>query len=119
MTPSQIEKMLANLELDLTGEKEDAALRTRERAQEMIKTPNLDLTSTLKVPLRNYEHIKRSPAVISKEIKRNIDQLNYLYKKRMRGGTGFEGRIIVKIIIMPNGKVRSTEVISSTTGFRV
>lgn len=58
----------------------------------------------------------RRPSVIKEVIDGNVNQLRYIYNKKLRRGQKISGRVIVQMDISSNGQIGSAQVISSTVG---
>lgn len=110
--------------LDLTGE------RAREEAREKeIEKFRRDLIAR---GIRSEKEILelerkralvinpfRRPSFLKKTIDGNVNQLRYIYNKRLRKGIKLSGKMIVEMKIKPDGRIDSTKIVSSNMGDQV
>ena len=59
----------------------------------------------------------RSPADIAKIIRQRAPGLRHIYNKFLKKKPGFLGKVTLRLMIAPDGKIVSISVVSSTTGF--
>lgn len=61
----------------------------------------------------------RSAADIMKVVRQRTPGLRHIYNKCLKEKPGFQGKITLKLTIIPNGEISKISIVSSTTGFRV
>jgi len=104
-------------DLDLTGEKErekEIEKFHRDLIARGIKSEEEIRELTRKRAL-TFNPFRR-PSVLKQTINENVNQLRYIYNKKLRAGVKLSGKIFVEMKIESNGKISSTEIISSNIG---
>lgn len=108
-------------DLDLTGEKD----RKKALEKEMEKFRQELIASGIKSEkqIKEFERKKalrenpfRRPSVLKKTIDGNVNQLKYLYNKRLRKGIQLSGKMLVEMRIEPGGGISSVKAVSSDMG---
>ncbi len=111
-------------ELDLTGEKD----RKKALEKEMEKFRKELIASGIKseAQIREFERKRalrdnpfRRPSMLKRTIDGNVNQLRYIYNKKLRKGIELSGKMLVEIGIEANGGISSVKVINSNMGDQV
>ena len=104
-------------QLDLTGE----VARKKALEKEIEKLIAKGVRS--EVEIREFKRKKaltsnpfRRPSFIKKTIDGNVDQLRYIYNKRLRKGEKLSGKMILEMEIKPEGNISSTRIVNSNMG---
>lgn len=104
-------------DMDLTGESQ------RKRKQERLRRELIRKGAGSEAEIKALERRSmlasnpfRRPSVIKEVIDGNVNQLRYIYNKRLRVGENFSGRVIVQMDIMPDGSIANPLVINSSVG---
>lgn len=102
-------------DMDLTGESQ------RQKEQEKLRRELIRKGAGSEAEIRALERKSllasnpfRRPSVIKEVIDGNVNQLRYIYNKKLRMGTKISGRVIIKLDIKPNGSISNTQVVSSS-----
>ncbi len=115
ISADDIESMLKNIDLDgaIAAEK-----RIEQEAEAARKRADQDAATVLDVMREDnaMSHPFRSPAAIKEVVDKNLNELQYLYQRTLRSGKIFEGNIVLRIIVLPNGHIKDIEVLSNNTG---
>jgi len=108
-------------DLDLTGEKD----RKKALEKEMEKFRKELIASGIKseAQIKEFERKRalrgnpfRRPSMLKRTIDGNVNQLRYIYNKKLRKGVRLSGKIFVEMRIEPNGGISSAKVINSNMG---
>ncbi len=111
-----IEKMLDDITIDLTGE--EAHKKVIENEIKSVKRERKTKKVSVQTLTRKrmaMGHPFRAPLAIKRVVTRNLDGLQYIYNKALKKGKEFSGNITINFVILANGKVGKVRIISSTT----
>ena len=104
-------------QLDLTGE--EARKKALEKEIEKLIAKGV----RSEVEIREFKRKKaltsnpfRRPSFIKKTIDGNVNQLRYIYNKRLRKGEKLSGKMILEMEIKPEGNISSTRIVNSNMG---
>jgi TonB family protein len=68
--------------------------------------------------LQEFDSDSRSQNDIKKVIRRRLGGIKHCYEKRLKRNPDLKGKIVVRFVIHPGGKVIEVEVVENTTGDR-
>lgn len=104
-------------DLDLTGESQRKKEREKLR-KELIRKGAGSEAEVIAFERQSLlaSNPFRRPSVIKEVIDGNVNQLRYIYNKKLRAGGKMSGKVTVKIDIKPNGRVGYAQVINSSVG---
>lgn len=104
-------------DLDLTGESQ------RQKEQERLRRELIRKGAGSEAEIKALERRSllasnpfRRPSVIKEVIDGNVNQLRYIYNKKLRVGEKLSGRVIVKMDINSDGSIANTQIVSSSMG---
>jgi len=114
LNADDIEKMLNNIDLDGSTA---ARKQTEQQAEQERKRAELDSAKTLDLSVEAaMDHPFRSPSAIKDVVDKNLHELQYLYQRALRSGKEFEGKVVLRISVLPAGKVKDIEILNNSTG---
>ncbi|MGD9202099.1 MAG: TonB family protein [Chitinispirillia bacterium] len=118
----EISELINNIgDLELTDDKNQTDIVQKELNQSGKKLieNNLKRENEIKELERKRNLNKnpfRRPSYIKKTINGYVNQLQYIYNKKLRQGVELSGKMVVEISIHSNGGVTSAKIIKSTMG---
>ncbi|MBN2494765.1 MAG: AgmX/PglI C-terminal domain-containing protein [Deltaproteobacteria bacterium] len=66
--------------------------------------------------LQEFESDSRSPADIKKVIRRRLGGIKHCYEKRLKRNPELQGKVVIRFVVHPGGKIIEVEVLENTTG---
>ena len=104
-------------QLDLTGEiarKEALEKEVEILIAKGVRSEVEILEFRRKIAIR--DNLYRRPSYIKKTIDGNINQLKYLYNRRLRKGEKLSGKMVLEMNIASDGNISSTKIVNSNIG---
>lgn len=110
-------------ELDLTGEKDALEQQKKENEIKEMRQKLISSGAQSQQQIRELERRNaladnpfRRPAFLKKNIDDNINQLRYIYNRKLRTGIALSGKMVVEIQIQSNGLIADAGIINSNIG---